>query len=61
MNYITRIILLFVLILFNGTLAMSSCIAVTTVGGGHFWNEVKKGALQAGKEININIYHNMFR
>jgi ribose transport system substrate-binding protein len=36
---------------------MSSCIAVMTVGGGHFWNEVKKGALQAGKEIDVNIYH----
>jgi len=39
------------------TAEQSSCIGVTTVGSGHFWSEVKKGAIQAGKELGIDIYH----
>lgn len=35
----------------------AECIAVVTAGGGHgFWDEVIKGANQAGKELDLKIY-----
>lgn len=48
---------LLLILLFNSTSLMASCIGLITVGGGHFWAEVKKGALRAGNELDIRIYH----
>jgi ribose transport system substrate-binding protein len=37
--------------------AKAECIAVVTAGGGQsFWQKVINGAVQAGKELNIEIY-----
>lgn len=36
---------------------MAQCIAVITAGGGQtFWRDVREGAVQAGKELEIKVY-----
>jgi len=52
-----KICSILVILLFYVSSSFADCIGVVTAGGGqHFWEDVKKGAIQAGKDLNISIY-----
>ena len=57
MKLFTKIVIFTGVLLFSGTVVWAECIGVITAGGGKgFWGDVRKGALQAGKELGIAVY-----
>ena len=57
MKLFTKILIFIGVLLFSGTVVGAECIGVITAGGGKgFWGDVRKGALQAGKELGIAVY-----
>ena len=57
MKLFAKIVIFIGVLLFSGTVVGAECIGVITAGGGKgFWGDVRKGALQAGKELGIAVY-----
>jgi len=57
-SYISAFVGTFSFLLIGTAALAKDCVGVVPAGGGHaFWNEVKRGAQQAGQELGIDIYY----